>query len=55
MQNLSYNDLIVDEVIKLDFKPNKLPPCETGPHPYDKVHNNVIISIVLLHNMIDSI
>ena len=30
-KNISYNYVTVDEFTKLDFKPNKLQPCETGP------------------------
>jgi hypothetical protein len=54
-RRFSYDYQVGDQVLKLEYKPNKLAPRATGPFPVQAVHTNGTVTIQLTPHTIERI
>ena len=54
-KKFSYDYHIGDEVLKLNYQPDKLSPKATGPYPIEAVHANGTLTIRINENTIERI
>ena len=54
-KRFSHDYVIGEEILKLNFQPNKLEPRATGPYVIEQVHANGTVTIRIAPNVIERI